>query len=422
MKQHYPNSIYGTISTGRNFFLAVCSLALLLLAGCGGNPSANEEDSLITVDVTKSYPEKELILQDLFDIEYVPLETTEEFLTFGFVKAITDKYIITKNATFRDGDIFIFGRDGKAVKKINHKGSAEGEYVFTSHIFFDDEKEELYVSCLATSKIFIYDLLGNFKRSFQYGEDNASPIVYQPMYSFDSETMIGCDYTSGRWVNEREALLDNRNMFHLISKKDGRILTEIRIPFEEKVSQVLYTPDHVGIVRNDELIPFHDHWLLVDPSSDTIYRYTLDKELIPFMVREPSIQTMDPEIFLFPGVITDRYYFMQAIKKEFDESDPYSKLAKRELLYDKEEKRMFEYVLRNRDFMGETSVGNLTFDVLSLVVKNNKDIAFAIRLETPDLVDAYKEGQLREGSRLAEIASTLHEEDNPVILIAKYKK
>ena len=393
-------------------------LVASLLFGCG-NGKQKDSDGLITVDVSKSYPKKELILQDLFDIEYVPLETTDEFVTSGFVKSIGNKYIIVKNSNFRDGDIFVFGRDGRVINKFNHKGSAEGEYVYTSHMFFDEEKEELYVSCLATSKIYIYDLEGNFKRSFRYKEDNGSPIIYQPMYSFDSETMIGCDFTSGRWINGREALLDNKNMFHLISKKDGRVLKEIEIPFVEKVSQVLYTPQYVGIVRNDELIPYHDHWLLVEPSSDTIYRYTSEKELIPFIVRTPSIQTMEPKVFLFPGVITDRYYFMQAVKKEYNESDPYSKLAKREILYDKTENQMFEYVLYNRDFMGE-STGNLAFDVLSLVVKNSKDIAFATRLEAPDLVEAYNDGKLR--GPLKDIASKIDEEDNPVILIAKYKK
>ena len=80
---------------------------------------------------------------------------------------------------------------------------------------------------------------------------------------------------------------------------------------------------------------------------------------------------------------------------------------------------MFEYVLYNRDFMGETT-GNLAFDVLSLIVKNSKDIAFATRLEAPDLVEAYNDGKLR--GPLKEIASSLDEEDNPVILIAKYKR
>ena len=57
-------------------------LVASLLFGCGDGKQ-KESDGLITVDVSKSYPKKELILQDLFDIEYVPLETTDEFVTAG---------------------------------------------------------------------------------------------------------------------------------------------------------------------------------------------------------------------------------------------------------------------------------------------------------------------------------------------------
>ena len=55
----------------RNIILntILCFLAAFTLASCGGNPSASEEQ-LITVDVTKRYPTKEFLLQDLFDIEY----------------------------------------------------------------------------------------------------------------------------------------------------------------------------------------------------------------------------------------------------------------------------------------------------------------------------------------------------------------
>ena len=46
------------------------------------NPSTNTE--LITIDIESSYPEKELTLQDFVDVEYVPLETTDEFINKGF--------------------------------------------------------------------------------------------------------------------------------------------------------------------------------------------------------------------------------------------------------------------------------------------------------------------------------------------------
>lgn len=55
------------------------------------------------------------------DVEYIPLETTDEFITQGVVMAISDKYILTKNYV-NDGYIYIFDRKtGKGIRKINRK-------------------------------------------------------------------------------------------------------------------------------------------------------------------------------------------------------------------------------------------------------------------------------------------------------------
>lgn len=69
--------------------LVVAGMFLLAggMVGCGTS-STQEKEALMVVDVTKSYPKKELILQDLFDVEYIPLETTDEFVTLGWLQAI----------------------------------------------------------------------------------------------------------------------------------------------------------------------------------------------------------------------------------------------------------------------------------------------------------------------------------------------
>ena len=55
--------------------------------------------------------------------------------------------------------------------------------------------------------------------------------------------------------------------------------------------------------RNEEFVPFHDSWILMDHSSDTIYRVFTDKRVVPFIARTPSIQSMETEIFLYPSVL-----------------------------------------------------------------------------------------------------------------------
>ena len=50
------------------------------------------------------FPKKELALQDFMDVEYIPLETNDDFVNQGFVQAIGKEFILVKN--YRDdGDI-----------------------------------------------------------------------------------------------------------------------------------------------------------------------------------------------------------------------------------------------------------------------------------------------------------------------------
>lgn len=91
------------------------------MVGCGTS-STQEKEDLIVVDVSKDYPKKELILQDLFDVEYIPLETTDEFVTLGWLQAIGKDVMIIRNMFAADGDIFIYDRKGKAIRHINRKG------------------------------------------------------------------------------------------------------------------------------------------------------------------------------------------------------------------------------------------------------------------------------------------------------------
>ena len=55
-----------------------------------------------------------------------------------------------------------------------------------------------------------------------------------------------------------------------------------------------------------------------------------------------------------------------------------------------------------------------------LLPVNNGEVAYVSKIDAPDLVEALNDGKLR--GPLKEIASDLDEEDNPVILIAKYKR
>lgn len=107
---------------------------------------------MVTVDIAGEHSEKEVLLQDFMDVEYIPLETSDEFVTQGSVMDIGDKYLLVKNWA-NDGDIFVYDRKtGKGIRKINRKGQGAEEYNFINGIILDESSDEMFVNCTAAKK------------------------------------------------------------------------------------------------------------------------------------------------------------------------------------------------------------------------------------------------------------------------------
>ena len=138
-------------------FLLVLSVAafLSIMSSCCGS---QENDLVKIVDLTLDYPQKEFIVQDFLDVEYIPLETNDEFITQGDVLAIGEKYILIKN-WLNDGNIYVFDRKtGKGIRKINRKGQGGEEYTFINGVVLDEDKNEIFVNSAQLRKILVYDV------------------------------------------------------------------------------------------------------------------------------------------------------------------------------------------------------------------------------------------------------------------------
>ena len=373
---------------------------LLTLAGCsGGKQSA---DDLITIDVSKSYPKKELILQDFMDVEYIPLETNDEFLTQGAVQDVGKEYLLVKNRN-NDGDIFIFDRKtGKGLRKINRQGQGAEEYTRINGMILDESNSEIFVISMG-NKILVYDLYGQFKRCLNLDREVSS------VFDYDKSNLIGYDMSD--YHNKGK---DRSKSYHvIISKQDGSITREIFIPFKTINTPIVTNGD--GFVANYsyQIRLSHGQWTLMDASADTLYNYAPDGTLSPFIVRTPSAQAMTPEVFLYMGIYTDRYYFMETVKNVFNFEKGNGFFAD-VLMYDKEEKAIYQVTVCNGDYAEKRPVAMTAKPI-------NRDVENVTSLNASQLVEIYKKGQLKDG-KLKEIASRLDEEDNPVIMLIKQKK
>ena len=248
------------------WIITISAILLFALAGCGKDKQSTNE--LITVDVTKNYPEKELTLQDFMDVEYIPLETNDEFVTQGKVMAIGAEVILITNWA-NDGNLFVFDRKtGKALKKINRKGQGGEEYVGITEVVLDEANKEIFVIAYTGSKISVYDLYGNFKRSFKA----AGTESHVNTFNYDRENLIS--YVPD---NSLENPSNAIPPYYLIfSKQDGSITRKISIPFDEVKSPVARDGEAWAVpvpTTVYQIVPDHTNWVLMETSSDTIYHY-----------------------------------------------------------------------------------------------------------------------------------------------------
>lgn len=367
-----------------------------MMEGCGGNrQSYNKNDAFIAVDLRASYPQKELILQDFMDVEYIALETSGEFLCQGRVLDIGKNIILVMN-DIDDGDIFVFDRSGKGIRKINRRGNGGEEYTTIWGVVLDEDSEEIFVNDVVARNVMVYDLYGKFKRRLQHNEE----IRYNNIYSFNRECLI-CEVT-----NDSQA--PDKTPFIIISKQNGHAVNKTHISYKQKKSTTIDSNNRLFIFYPySPILPFHGNWILSEASSDTVFCLLQDYSMIPFIARIPSVQSMNPEVFLFPKILIDRYYFMEKVKKE-------NNFLTIDLVYDTQEKAMFEYALYNNDYSNKQRVNMVTCEA------KNDEIAFWQKIESYEIVESYKKGELK--GKLKEIAIGLEEDANPVIMLAKNKR
>ena len=398
--------------TQTNKFMKHLSTIVSLVLLTSGCKDLKQSNTLITIDVTASYPTKKLILQDFMDVEYIALETNDEFINNGSVLAIGDKLMVVSTGA-RDGAFFIYDRTGKGLRKINRQGRGSQEYVYISQAILDEDHEELFINDYSSDRIQVYDLFGKFKRSVPYQEG----CKYHNIYTFDDKNFICEDSSFYRDADETD-----KPLFVIISKEDGSVVKEINTPFKEKKSDRARVEKNgiivVAYLSFFSVIPYHGSWILTNHSSDTVFRYLPDHSMVPFMTRIPSLQTMKPEVFLFPEILTERYYFLQTLKlePEFTGTTGYDAnmiIPKTYLAYDRREMSLFKYTVLNGDFATKVVV-----DMSRKTISD--EIAFYESYGADVLVEAYKKGELK--GKLREVAAGLVEDANPVVMLVKHKK
>ncbi len=376
---------------------SILVLGVLLLIAC----SQEQKPSKIpTIDVTKSYPQKEIVLQDIADVEYIPLETRDNVLidnlfTVGYLSKDT---IMIANK--RKGDVFIFNGKGKFLHSLNHRGQGAGEYVNILRFIYNVTTQEIFVYTSHRGKraILVYSLHGKFKRKFSIATDMLSPLR-----DFDEKYLLGYEKAKSNIIIETKE--QNPTPLFLISKETGEVDTiqKFRVA-NRKSADIVKKENGIFNIRGfatTNISKSQNGFVIDDLFADTIYSFHKDKKLEPILIKKPKINEMgDIPTIVSLRKVTEKYFFIYTELYKFQKQNNRERTF---LCVDRENNEIVNYILRNRDI-------------------NDKDFEikpYTMFFSVSDVLELLENGKLN--GKLKEIAKNLKEDDNPILMKVTFK-
>ncbi|MDF9828723.1 6-bladed beta-propeller [Parabacteroides sp. PF5-6] len=390
----------------KTHYLLFLYCSFLILCGCSTKKGETVPEILI-FDLTQKYPVKEIYLQDIAEVSYIPLETRDDMLWKGPVSGLGEDLIL--NVEAMKGDILLFDGRGKAIRHIKRQGGSAEEYSGIISVVCDEQQKELFVKSNSMKKILVYDLEGNYKRTLAFIPER----IYRSFAILDANHLIA-------FSKEHEAGLNNN--FFILSKEDGRLVKALTIPAEKEIPEILMQTDannntSIATIASYPITPTSNGLFVQDLSSDTIFSFDpATLSLHPAIVRTPSIHVMESEIFLYTLIDSPGYTYFMTMERA-NHNTQHSGYPRKYYIHDKKKGEIYEALIANKDHPA-SGHSLILSGQRSKMSPGTNGIGFKT-LDPMELLDAYESNQLQ--GRLKEIAKELDEEDNPVIMVAKFR-
>ena len=378
---------------GKNLFISVIAL-VTMLSGCG----QATETGMITIDVEKSYPKKELAINDLWEVEYVALETDTTFLVAG-----GQPWHVGENklgfVDNRTGNLLFFdAKTGKKAFCINRKGPGPQEYKSVGGLVMDEKAGEVFAWSIFDGTFQVYDEQGNYLRTLQMY--NRRKDEYSYITNFIN-------------LDDANLLCSSNNMkgyatHYLLNKKNGQAELVDSIPNERYVSEYIFAEkDGVTYSTAPSLSPFvrtSDGIVYADHSNDTLYRMTDNMTPSAFIARTPKVKETQPNKILKFDNETSDWMFLSSIEMAYDFSKNEG-MHRTDYGVEKANGQIFELKFTVPDYEGmEYTPSGLN----------------SYYYPADRLITALEENKLK--GKLKEIVQHLDEEDNGVVMILRRKE
>jgi hypothetical protein len=393
----------------KNFYLFFFTL---LFIGCSTQPKAPTDSTLPILDTSKEYPEIKVDIHELGEVEYIPLETTDEsVMRVGLYHYISNDYIIVQDL----GVMQIFDRKGKHIKRFDHTGPGPKEYHYIHGCKADFRAKELYI--YDPKKIQVYSFSGEWIRTV-----GNIPEGIRPEFTFDynEKYLITHNVFHDYWNFEK--LPVDLTPYYLIDKQTGEFIP-LPLTVKNRISRIVHKeikdisenvaqPIVEKILINPMLANGSDI-LIADFGLDTLYSYKNDR-LTPIAVQYPSAHSTNPPVVIAPFFYTDQFLIFKPVEIRYDSKYALQPLDDAPLMmWNRKTNEIYRIQLYDSN-RPNRKLKN-TMEGMQLENPNQIFIAhYADKLCTDN-----EEGKLK--GKLKEVASKLTEEDCHVVAICKLK-
>ncbi len=353
-----------------------------------------DKQKIPTIDITKSYSKKELVLQNIATINYIPLETSNNILIDKNRKIIvTSTEIIVYN--IKQGDILLFNKQGKFIRKFNHKGQSEREYISLMNIITDDNR--LFV--ISENNLPIYNNNGIYEGSLTIPPKISKPSIIhwnKNIFLGYKKPPFSPDYNP-KWVKSELVFFD---------KSTGKTTANIPLTCRngvDAVHRIKIGRSTINLSKLPSLKIFkktNKGIVINEIACDTTFILTQNKTLKPLLIRTPKPLPTDKPLKMLKvdAIINDNIFFNVMLKQQK------GKFPTTKYMWNSTVQQFFEYTLKNADVKDSEKLVSL--EKYSL-------------LPVDDLKELLAENKLT--GKLKTLAEKLKEDDNPVLMTVNFK-
>lgn len=365
------------------------------------NDSVDECNVIVEVDLSGSHPEKDMFLQDIAEVRYVPLETSEKSL-FNGIRSVAmrdDKIIITDFSK----QVLVYDSSGKFINKVARVGLGPDEYRVMTNTAVDFNEQLIYVEDL--SRIIAYDFDGYLIKQFPIPDYVSASMLYV----WDSERLIAYYETEG--MKEDGDTLRG-NYFFINTETGARTPVGINIPDPASNS---VTEIHDGMYRSQSvpiytMLKSDGKVVISDYKYPSVYTYS------PYGLKHIIEKKYGDDTNWLTSVylVSDKYIIFRAIKTSGDDKVENYKVEEiHDLIYNRLTNTLTEGGICNRDWKSPGAC---------FVEGWGNDLPGNTLVETigiDRLFDMNEKGRL--SGPLKAIADTIDPDSNDILMIATLK-